>query len=334
MRTEWVLQTEGDAVHAVQAFLGRLWTQADLQAMFLPLRPAGGWDLERSLVTDRARLADVDPFAPVMAGNAGCQVAEMATAAPQRTFAAVLRPCEVRALHSVAARSNPLPDTLLTVGVDCLCTFTPEEYQRRARELGGPDELTHEALLFARQGGIAPYRYRSACQMCAQPIPVGADLAIGLLGLSAGQALLVSARDAQTAERLHLAQLTDGEAPPVMVARREQLRATLAERHARVRERTVKALADAPLTIEALVAHLKECAPCEACLEACPVYANELADPSLSVRTWLEACSGCGMCEQACPRGMPLAAIIGHIHRQLAVTSPGGAAAEALLCWA
>jgi hypothetical protein len=31
---------------------------------------------------------------------------------------------------------------------------------------------------------------------------------------------------------------------------------------------------------------------------------------------------------------MPLAAIIGHIHRQLAVTSPGGAAAEALLCWA
>ncbi len=227
-----------------------------------------------------------------------------------------------------------MPGNLLSIGVDCLCTFPPEEYQRRARELGGPDELTHEALLFARQGGIAPYRYRSACQMCAQPIPEGADVTIGVLGLSAGQAVLVSAHDARTAERLHLSAITDGEAPPAMVARREQLRATLAERHERVRERTIRALANVPLTMEALVAHLRQCAPCDACLQACPVYANQLADPRLTVRSWLEACSGCGMCEQACPRGMPLAAIISHIHGQLSASAPGGSAADAVLCWA
>ncbi len=334
MRTDWVLQTEGDAVHAVQLFLGRLWSQAELQAMFLPLRPAGGWDLERSLVTDRARLAEVDPFAPIMACNTGCQVADIAAESPQRPFAAVLRPCELRALRAVAARRGPTPGNLLSIGVDCLCTFTADEYQRRARELGGPDELTNEALLFARQGGIAPYRYRPACQMCEQPIPEGADVAIGLLGLSVGQAVLVSAREPSIADRLQLDRITDGEAPPAMIARRAQLRAALAERHARVRERTVRALADVPLTVDALVAHLKACTPCDACLEACPIYADELSEPNVSVRSWLEACAGCGMCEQACPRGMPLAAIIGHIHRQLAEGGSGGAAAEPLMCWA
>jgi len=334
MPTEWVLYTEGDAVHAVQAFLGRLWIQAHLQAMFVPLRPAGVWELERSLVDDPARLAEVDPFAPVMARNTGCQVAELAAADPQRRLAAVLRPCEVRALEAVSARRGPMPDNLLTVGVDCLCTFAPDEYQRRARELGGPDELTNEALLFARQGGIAPYRYRAACQMCAQPIPEGADLTIGLLGLSAGQVMLVSAREARTADRLGLAGITDGEAPPASVARREQLRATLADRRARVRARTERALADVPLTVEALAEHLLACAPCADCLEACPVYNDELSDPKHDLRAWLEHCAGCGMCEQACPRGIPLAAIIGHIQRQLAESRHGGAAAETLRCYA
>lgn len=337
MTSDWVLQTQGHALGAVQAFLGRLWVQAELEAMFAPLRPSGSLEVNRTLVEDQAQLADADPFAPLMTRNVGCQVLELALDHPQRKMAALLRACEVRALQAVASRTAAPFANLLTVGVDCLCTFSPQDYERRAREVGGPDELTREALLFARQGGVAPYRYRSACQMCEQPIPQGADLVIGVLGLSAGQAVLISAHDRKTAERLRLGELTDGPAPPALVARREQMQAMLAERHERVRARKTDALADVPLTMDQLVAHLRQCAPCEECLKACPVYAGELADPSLSVRRWLESCAGCGMCEQACPRGMPLAAIIGHIHRELEdarLRRASGTPADALLYWA
>jgi Fe-S oxidoreductase len=32
---------------------------------------------------------------------------------------------------------------------------------------------------------------------------------------------------------------------------------------------------------------------------------------------WLMSCAECGMCEQACPKGVPLAAIMYRIGRQL-----------------
>jgi ferredoxin len=241
------------------------------------------------------------------------------------------------------------PGFLLVVGVDCLGTFPAEDYAWRAETMAGPEGLTRQSLQFARQGGVLAYRNRLACQMCAAPTPgAGADVSIGTLGLPVRRTLLITARDAATAERLHLARITDGEALPGLVRQHEQMRAVVAGRRERARQRITQALPPGlPASVPALAEHLAACAPCRQCLDACPLYAGHLGpqahyDPGFHDRgrglwgfaapsalqpdanggavaglsRWLAACVECGMCEAACPRRLPLTAIFARLRRE------------------
>ena len=330
MNTQWIVRTQGDPLQATRRFLEALWTRAGLEAMFVPVCDPGGFRVTARLVDQPAALAEADPFAPVLARNGASEAARLARAGTGKPCAAVLHACEVRALGELIKREPLVPGRLLVIGVDCLATFPVEEFEQRAQAAGGADAVTREALKFARQGGILLYRDRPACQMCASPAPEATDLCLGLLGLPANELILVSARDTQTAERLHLAEITDGEAPQSVVGDRQSMCAALADRRERTRQRMVETLTGMPATVQELVAHLTACEPCEECLKACAVYAGELSVPGQTeaeliqhVSHWIVACAGCGMCEQACPRHLPLAAIIGQISRELARSASG-----------
>jgi formate dehydrogenase (coenzyme F420) beta subunit len=254
---------------------------------------------------------------PLVPLNSARLVAERLRKEPfgQTRLGAVLRSCEARALFHVVSREGLNLDGWLIISVDCLASFPLDEEEWRLEKAGTVEHLTREALRFARQGGIAPYRFRQACQMCPSPLAPEADLTIGLLGLPVREYLLVGARDEALAERLRLYELTRGLAPETLVAQRKRLADRLEEQHAATRQAMLAALAaDLPDDPNELLAYLENCAPCQACLEVCPVYTGELEKTAGGneverVLAWLSACVKCGMCEQACPKHMPLAAI-------------------------
>jgi Pyruvate/2-oxoacid:ferredoxin oxidoreductase delta subunit len=209
--------------------------------------------------------------------------------------------------------------------VDCLASYAEEDFEWRVQKAGSVEQLTQENLRHARQGGIALHRFRQACQMCTSPQASLGGVTICLLGLPVRHVLLIRAKDEDTARRLHLDQITDGEAAYALIAQHEQTVNALVERRARTLEHMVQKLsADLPQDVDELIAHLQNCAPCRECLKVCPIYTFEVAqasgEPDLSREAavrWLVSCVSCGMCEQACPRHLPLTAILSRISHEL-----------------
>jgi formate dehydrogenase subunit beta len=317
MSTAWILRTDGDALGAVRKLLADLWIASGANGMVVPVYRPGGAGIQPALLDRAEGLAGADPIAPLVPVNAARHVIAVDGERPEGRFCAVLRSCEARALRRLAEAGPFSLDRWLMIGVDCLASFPADEFAWRVEKAGTVEKLTRNTLRFARQGGIATYRYRHGCQMCTAPDPQDADLSIFLAGLPVKEHLLVKARDAATAGKLRLEQITSGPASPALLAQHEQTLTRLNQRRMGVQERNIAAIpADLPTDLDSLLAWIQNCAPCRKCLDACPIYLGELdrivegdAASLEPARQWLAACLACGMCEEACPRHLPLTAI-------------------------
>ena len=325
MKTTWLLNTNSDPLGAARQFLHNLWVYAGLEGMLLPVYQAEGAGVSPSLVTNPGDLARADPFAPLVTINAARLVSHLVDTHPGARMAVVMRPCEVRALRWLVDQGGLSMGEWLVIGVDCLASYPAADFEWRVHKSGAVESLTRETLRFARHGGIAPYRYRHACQMCAYTAAQDADLNIELLGLPVKQHVLVTARNEQIASQLHLHKFTDGVAPPALVTQRRSMLSGLVARRQRALERTTQAISpEAPADVGGLLRHIANCAPCLECLGACPIYTsdfmssyNSSAEPFREAKRWLQACVSCGMCEEACPKHLPLTAIISRINRRI-----------------
>jgi len=329
----------GDALSALREFLAGWWVRNRLEALLAPVETTSGAGNGIQVIEEPAGLAAVNPFAPVMHNNVASVVAQMAEEYAGARVAALLRPCELRALVELRKRRRtPGSGCLVLVGVDCLGTFPPPEYERRL-QAQGVSQLINEALSYAAEGGFTPQRLRTACQMCDWPATCGADLTIGAIGVAPDQYLLVIARDEATDAGLHLGDVTDGLAEEAQIVRREVTIGNVAEKRARARAQLLQAAAgrDTPpgrlySDLGSILAWFSNCSLCGDCLDACPLYDGELGGllgmrsgrlgsrPLLAelvqVSRWLASCSGCGMCEQACSNGVPLMLLVaGLSHR-------------------
>lgn len=324
MPASWMLKTYGDPLTAVRGFLVALWKQAnqfpttDLAGMLVPYFQPRADGLLPVLAEEPEELAEVNPFAPLVIMNVAKRVAQISRGRPFERFAVVVRPCEGRALAAIEKRQPFGLSRWLIIGVDCFASFPYEDFSWRLEKAGSIDNLTQQTLRFARQGEIAPYRFRRACQMCHSAGWQGADLTIGLLGLPIYDYILIAAKGAETAKKYHLSQVTDGLAPPGSLALRQQVLLAKDQRHLSIQQRMLNGLEDEhPDQAEALVAMLQRCAPCRSCLHACPLYNSELenlqagSDAQIeAINYWLSFCVACGICEEACLQRLPLTAIL------------------------
>jgi Fe-S oxidoreductase len=265
-----------------------------------------------------------NPFTPLMPINAAQLIPDLVSCGDQ--VAAVLRPCEMRTLKAMVELDQLKIENLITISVDCLGTLPADEFKWRAQRKGSPKDLAQEALQFARQGGIIPYRYRTACQICESPEATEADINIGVLGLPVRQYLIINIRD----EKIALS-FTQGDTLPFdaeLMAQHQKVVARLVARGQESRQRIFTELDEMlPEDIDSLVEPLHGCDDCRACLDVCPICTSDIPRQDAAgeyiledVKKWLVSCSGCGICEQTCPKHLPLTIIFEHIRDQLAET--------------
>jgi formate dehydrogenase subunit beta len=338
MNNQWSLETHGDPLGKVHNLIKQIWLESNLEGMLVTMNGSDEASALPRYIIDVESINEINPFKPLMEINIARLVPDLLTDHPGVKIGALLRPCEMRALTEMTKHASFKIDNLITFSVDCLGTLPADEYQWRlersekthpAKQKSSPEpyaELAYEALNFARQGGIIPYRYRSACQVCLSPAADQANINIHILGLPVRQQMLLSVSDSKFVETINLDKLADGIADNALVNQHERILSKMRERHQRTMERVNEGLGGLlPTDVDAVIHQLESCGECQSCMDVCPIcsvdrpYLN--ADGHYdrsSVMRWLVSCAGCGMCEQSCPNHLPISAIFAHIRQQLA----------------
>lgn len=316
-----------DPVGSLREFLAAWWEAAGLEALLAPVELADRSGVMAQVIEEPARLSVVNPFAPIMLSNAASAVDKFSHDRPGGRTAAMLRPCELRALIELRKRrhADSTNDKMTIVGADCLATLPQPEYLDRVHA-EGLREMVRKALEEAAEGECSARQPRMACCLCSWPAPRGADVVIGAIGVSPEEYLLIIAQDEATDERLRLAQVTDGLATEAQVVRREVAVGAIAKKRSKAGAEIVRSVPQRFSDVGSLLSWFAACSLCGDCLDACPLYDGELSGllgvggtryggqallaELVDVSRWLASCSGCGMCQEACTSGVPLTRLI------------------------
>jgi formate dehydrogenase subunit beta len=343
MRVQSILEVKNsDTLGATRSFLKMLLVKDVIDAMLVPLEVPSADQVAPILAKEPRQLDAANPLAPVMRLNAAAVITRMQRDDGAARIGAVLRPCELRAVIELTKVRRVDLARLMLIGVDCMGTYEPEAYAQIARASLREESPTDEMMRWTRQGPIAPYRLRNACQMCEHFVAENAHIAIGLVGMNVRERLLIETSE-DLAAKLNL--------PAGYSNGREKAIARLASiRH----HRRDQALANAARLLNdlpSLVGLVAPCTACGECLDACPFCGTNAFTPKPAkephtdrLRDWSSgerprstmrerahspfgeliemgrraaSCVACGMCELACPRHVPLTAIQGVLGRRV-----------------
>ena len=320
------------AVAAVQDLLWKLMERDVAQALLVPLQTHPQEAPAPTLIKNRERLEKANPLAPVMTLNSAKIVGLLLAQESGKRLAAVMRPCEARALAELAAQGQVYLSDVITISIDCLGSHDEGDYEQRAA-LWGDEVPTRESLRWSRKGQIAPYRFRQACQICEQPYFDQADITIGLLGQDVNEKILVLIRT-DLADRVGFSE--NGWTLPAteidLQSRRTTIKSLVAQRR-KTRQRLLGEIQEKAAELTDLLAVFSSCTLCGDCQEACPLTAvsgfdmdayedntpEYIAARLLDMTRRSEMCVGCGMCEAACHLGTPLMLMTQMIAEQVQV---------------
>jgi len=287
--TAYLKVAEGDTLGTLQHFLGQLLTEDIVDALLVPQKLPTGDNVVPTLIRDPAKLAGVDPIAPVMPVIAAQAVSNVTATEHGERLAAVLRSCELRAVIELVKLQQASLENVILIGVDCLGTYEVRDY---ARLIEAGVDPTAEVLAKVAEGQLSAhegYQLRAACRMCEKPIPGGPDvyhpdITIGFLGMDPSLQILIDASD-DLAEKLGLEAAEGSSAvrrgEPVepsgqaSAKRKEIVERLIAERTAE-RDRVFAAFRERVTGMDTLLAEFSTCIRCYNCMGACPIcYCKE-----------------------------------------------------------
>lgn len=327
---------EGDTLGTLRRFLSDLLGSHVIDALLVPQEIARGRSVVQTLVRDPAYLSAANPLSPVMPVNSAILVSQLTVDKPGKKVGAVLKPCEIRALIELVKLRQANLENLTIIGIDCLGTYEVEDHARLIDEMEGTAEDKGTRVVAELRRRIAegaepsPIPVRPACQICEFPIPEGADIALGLIGVEQG---ILITLESELAAKLGLAQ---GEAPD-----REQAIARLVAARSAAREQAFAEFREGTKSIADFADQFATCIGCYNCAVACPIcfckecfFRTATFEPeSERYFRWAEragalrmpteillyqltrlnhmvaSCVGCGMCQSACPCNLPLTVI-------------------------
>jgi formate dehydrogenase subunit beta len=322
-----------DTLTAMRKFLSTWWMTYQPHAMFAPLELEDEHNLAAQMIKDPIEMERVNPFAPFMPFNAAIQARQFIREHPGERLALMMRPCELRAYFELEKRDPITTETseIVLIGVDCLGTFSKDEYHRRVEETG-LRQVTDEVLRNASQGGWKSLPFRTACQVCDWGAPRGADMAISIIGVESDKHLLIILRNEEIDAHLGVSNIARELANEYQVSHRETMVGAIADTHTGMRRVLLDEMQEKCSFNElgCLLAWFASCTLCGDCLKACPFCQGEsavkgaqrsegllsLAD-LVDISRRLTSCSGCGMCEENCPSHIPMALIFSALSHRI-----------------
>ncbi len=322
----------GDRVAAIRGFLQQLLTQEAVRAVLVAQHLPRKSLVMPTLVTEPERLEGADPLAPCFPINAARIASRLARKPMGARWAAVLRPCEIRAFLELVKLKQARTDEVVLISYDCLGAFQNKDYIRfaGADPVGATTDFLRRALSGNRfEPDLAP-----ACRACEFPVPAHSDIHIGWLGADENGSLPVEERTAAGHELIAAAGLAGYDAPAPWKSAVNALAAQRAAYRDEMFARTEAAIG----SIDQAGAYFGDCINCYNCRVACPVcYCKECVfvtdvfnhEPSQYLQ-WAgrqgvlkmptdtlfyhltrlahmsTACVGCGQCSNACPNEIPV----------------------------
>lgn len=316
---------------ALVTLLRQLMERSLADAVLVPCRLPHGTGIAQTLVTGPAMLERADPLAPVMPVNSARILSAMTKVeASHRKVAAVLRPCELRALVELVKLKQARLDNLLLIGTDCLGTYPMSGYDEMLKQ--GVSPLGR--VMASRLNGRDDPALREACRTCEYPYPLVADIVVGLWRQDANGPVLLIGKTPQGDDVLASLGLA---ATDRSEAREEALAETIAQR-VEARDALFKTTLEESYGHEKLLATLSTCINCHNCRDACPIcYCRECIFDSPTFQwegdrytNWASrrgalrmptdtllfhltrmnhmatSCVGCGLCSEACPNDIPV----------------------------
>ena len=318
---------------AIRQFLSSLLEKKLVDALLVPLELPTGDNVVPTIVSRPEQIQAANPLAPVLPVNAARLVSRITLLSPSpEKLGVVLRSCELRALVELVKLKQASLEKLLLIGIDCYGTYSIADFGKLVKESKSP---TEDFLKRAREGKEDPV-LRRACQVCAYPAPMGADITIGLFGASFDKGIWLVAGTPQgekVVQELGL-EAAKGE-------ERQSAVDKLIEERAKKREELLEQTQGAIKGLDKFMATLATCINCHNCKTACPLcYCKEcffdspvfefeakkylgwakrkgalrLPNDTLlfhltRLNHMVSSCVGCGMCSEACPNDIPVADI-------------------------
>ncbi len=329
------LNTSEGLNQALETLLGDLLDKGVVEAVMVPTRQFHKRVVMQSLIANRADLADLDPFAPVVTTNAAKQVAALTNRPAGRPVAVVLRSCELRAVIELVKLHQSHLDDLLLIGLDCYGRYENNAYLALA---AGDEHLSATFVAQAASGGgttLEGVEITAACQVCEYPVCDSVDLRLAVVGAEPGKQVWIEALTDKGREALASAKLEVAEGDPD--GRTEAVGALVAQREAAKKQLFEEFTAQTD-SIDGLQDALAGCINCYNCRVACPAcYCRECVFVTDTFRhdgeqymAWAEKrgllklptdttfyhltrmvhmstlCVGCGQCSSACPNDLPI----------------------------
>ena len=325
---------EHNLLAALRGFFKTVLKQEEISAILVPRRLPVTPTVMPTLVTDPKHLDAADPLSPAFPINAAKIVSRLTRRESGGKVAAVMRPCEIRAFVELVKLKQGRTEDLVIIGLDCLGAFSNRDYFQWISE--DADACTEKfcSVMLAGDSSGGSRELASACRVCEQPVPAGADITVGLFGVDTAGRIPVTAQSAAGEDLFAKLGLRVGEEP---TARRKAIEKLVAERTA-ARDAMFEATRATVDNLEKLTGYLANCVNCYNCRVACPVcYCRECVfvtdvfdhEPSQYLR-WAArkgavkmptdtvfyhitrlahmstACVGCGQCSNACPNDIPV----------------------------
>lgn len=320
---------------ALKEFFSSILKTDEISAILVPQRLPMKNMVMPTLVSDPDRLEGVDPLSPAFPMNTARIVSRLTRKSMGGKVAAVLRPCEIRAFIELVKLKQGLMDDLIIVGLDCLGAYKNTDYFRFAGEdVAASTQKFFQTAIKGKGAAIENVDLSPACKACENPIPVQADILIGLYGMDPADHLLIQAQTPageSLAGSLGLPQATEPSGRKAFIE-------TLIKERSAFRDEMFAQTQAATASLEKLTTYLANCINCYNCRVACPVcYCKECVfvtdvfnhEPAQYLR-WAArkgiikmptdtvfyhitrlahmstACVGCGQCSNACPNDIPV----------------------------